>query len=250
MSIVDHLVMLLLALVLPVAGAWTYRRYVRRIEAGQPPDRLSQYRQTQILEWSLFAVLLAAWLALGRPFAQLGLSAPRGAGFAAGAALLSVLLAWLVFAWRQARHADAAARDKVVASLGHLRYFLPDSRGTLRSFVALSVTAGIVEEIVYRGFAFWYLAHCLPGWAVVAVAALVFGLGHSYQGAANMLRVTLGGVAFGAYYLLTGSIWLPIVAHALVDILQGAMLYEYLSATSGTDYHRREPAINSGEETH
>jgi membrane protease YdiL (CAAX protease family) len=45
---------------------------------------------------------------------------------------------------------------------------------------------------------------------------------------ANALRVTLGGIAFGAYYLLTGSIWLPIIAHALVDLLQGAMVYEYL----------------------
>ena len=243
MSNVDHLMMLLLAVVLPIASGWTYRVHVRRIEAGQPPDRLAQYRYTMISQWTALALLFAAWFVLGRPFANLGLRAPGGAGFFASLLLLVPFTAWLVYAWRRARTADDAERAKAIAALGHLRHMLPDTPRSLRSFAGLSITAGIVEEIIYRGFVFWYLAHYLPAWAVVLVAALVFGLAHSYQGAANMLRVTLVAMAFGAYFLLAGSVWLPIVAHALLDILQGAMVYEYLRARPAQASGEAAPAI-------
>ena len=79
-------------------------------------------------------------------------------------------------------------------------------------------------------------------WAVVGVSALVFGLGHSYQGFGGIVRVTLVGIVFGGYYLLTGSIWLPILAHALLDILQGATLLEYLKDGRGARAATARPA--------
>ena len=41
-----------------------------------------------------------------------------------------------------------------------------------------------------------------------------------------MIRVALIGLAFGALFVFSGSIWLPIVAHILVDVLQGRQLRE------------------------
>ena len=61
----------------------------------------------------------------------------------------------------------------------------------------------------------------MPMWAVVVVSSVAFGLGHSYQGAGGMVRVTLIGLVFGALYVFTGSIWIPIVAHVILDVLQG-----------------------------
>lgn len=233
MALVDHLMLLVLFVVQPVQGAYAYRRYVARIEAGEPPDVLRQYRTTMLVEWVAFAVLMIAWFALGRPVAGLGFVTPGGTGFYVGLLLLAAMTAYLVVAWRKAAAAPAEARAKVEASLGSLRYFMPSDRRSYASFVRLSITAGIVEETLYRGFAFWYLAQFMPAWAVVAVSSLAFGAGHSYQGQSGMARVTLVGVAFGGFYLLTGSIWLPIVAHALLDILQGAMLLEYLRDRDG-----------------
>lgn len=42
------------------------------------------------------------------------------------------------------------------------------------------------------------------------------------------MRVGLLGLVFGAFYMVIGSIWLPIIAHALLDILQGAAIHEIL----------------------
>jgi membrane protease YdiL (CAAX protease family) len=228
MTLVDHLMLLLLFVVQPIQGAYAYKRYVARIEAGEPPDVLRQYRITLYVEWLAFAALMIAWFALDRPLAMLGFVKPGGTGFSIGLLLLIVMTVYLVFAWQKASAATAEERAKFKASLGSLRYFMPHDRRSYASFVRLSVTAGIVEETLYRGFVFWYLAQLMPSWAVVAVSALAFGAGHSYQGVSGMVRVTLVGVIFGGYYLLTGSIWLPIVAHAVLDILQGAMLLEYL----------------------
>jgi membrane protease YdiL (CAAX protease family) len=233
MALVDHLMLLLLFVVQPLYGAYSYRQYVAQIEAGEPADVLKQYRITMLVEWLAFAGLMIAWVALGRPVAMLGFVKPGGTGFYIGLLLLVAMTAYLVFAWRKAAAATPEERAETVATFGTLRHFMPHDRGSYESFVRLSVTAGIVEETLYRGFAFWYLGQFMPAWAVVAVSALAFGAGHSYQGVSGMIRVTLIGIAFGSYYLLTGSIWLPIVAHVVLDILQGAMLLEYLRERRG-----------------
>ena len=75
----------------------------------------------------------------------------------------------------------------------------------------------------------------MPIWAVIAVSSVAFGLGHSYQGASGVAKVTLIGLAFGILYVATGSIWLPILAHAILDILQGASIVEVLRPNDRTD---------------
>jgi len=48
------------------------------------------------------------------------------------------------------------------------------------------------------------------------------------------LRCGLIGLAFGIFYVVTGSIWLPIVAHVLLDVLQGAAIHEILRKRDDT----------------
>ena len=111
---------------------------------------------------------------------------------------------------------------------------LPRTRRDLRHFIGLSITAGIVEEIVYRGFVLWYLGLFMPLWAAVVVSSVAFGLGHSYQGARGGLRCGLIGLVFAIFYIVTGSIWLPIIGHAILDILQGMSVIEILRKDSVT----------------
>ena len=93
-------------------------------------------------------------------------------------------------------------------------------RNTLerRLAIAVSLTAGVCEEVLYRGFFLWYLMSWLPGWIAVAISAVVFGIAHLYLGWGGVLKATIAGIIFGAAYLLTGSLWVPIALHAVVDI--------------------------------
>lgn len=228
MHLVDHLFVLLLFVVQPIYGAWAYRRYVARVEAGEPSNRIRLYGENFVLEWVALGVLALAWYLFGRPAADLGFVAPGGTGFWFGAGVLLLATVYLVVSWRSALKMSDDEKAKHRESFGILVHLMPQTDRDYRYFFGLSITAGIVEEILYRGFVFWYLLMLMPVWAVIIVSAVAFGLGHSYQGAAGVVRVTLIGLAFGIFYVVTGSIWLPMLAHAVLDIVQGATLLAIL----------------------
>ena len=228
MQLVDHVLILLLFVALPIQGALESRYHIARAKAGQPVERIRFYRQTAVVEWIFLVLLIAAWIDFGRPIADLGFVMSAGPGFWAGAVLCIALTAYLLYSWQGVKKASHAEKAKYAESFGVLIHFVPQTRRELHNFYAISITAGIVEEIVYRGFVIWYLGQYMPIWSAVAVSSMAFGLGHSYQGATGVARVGLVGLAFGALYVITGSIWLPIIAHALLDILQGATIYEIL----------------------
>jgi membrane protease YdiL (CAAX protease family) len=223
---VDHLFILLLFIVLPVYGVFETRRYEARESAGEPFDRIRFYRHTAIMEWTFFAALAIAWIALGRPIADLGFTVPDGVGFVGGAAVFVLAVAYLVYAWRSAKQANASEKARQLDTIAEFAKFVPQSSRELRSFVGVSITAGIVEEIVYRGFVIWYLSLLMPLWPAVAVSSVAFGLAHSYQGLTGTVRTGLVGLAFGVFYVVTGSIWLPIIGHVLLDVLQGLAIRE------------------------
>lgn len=228
MHFVDHVFVLLLFVVQPIYGALAYPRFLRKIEAGESVSRTKLYRHTFVQQWSALTVLGIVWYVLSRPAADLGLIAPGGTGFYVGTIINVLAGAFLVQSWRNARQMTVEQKTKHAAALGHLAHVLPRSLRQYRHFFGLSVTAGIAEEIVYRGFVIWYLAQVMPLWAAVIVSSVVFGLGHSYQGTSGAIRTGVAGLVFAVLYVFTGSIWLPIIGHALVDILQGKMVYEIL----------------------
>jgi membrane protease YdiL (CAAX protease family) len=83
----------------------------------------------------------------------------------------------------------------------------------------MSVTAGFCEELVYRGYLQkQFLA--LTGNAALAVLAqaLLFGVGHWYQGIKMVIIITLLGLLFGGFAYWRKSLRPGMIAHALGDI--------------------------------
>ena len=174
MTIIDHIILIVLAVGMPVDSALFYHRYLRKIRAGKPADPAGFYRVTMIQQWVGLGILTVVWLVLDRPAADLGFVAPGGTGFYIGVALLALMTGLLGYSWRQVTGLSADAKAQQIQSLGDLVYFLPRSRRDFRLFFFTSITAGIVEEIFYRGFAIWYLTHFMPLWAAVIVSSLIF----------------------------------------------------------------------------
>jgi len=235
MIIIDHLFVFIVAIVYPIAGYVSFKRLLRKIAAGEQVDRTNLYSMTAIGHWTLFGLAMAIWLATDRSWETLGFGLATDFWFLVGAALTAMGVAVLVMQLRQVAGADAAEMTKLRGQIGKLEVIIPRNGNELGRFYALSVTAGIVEETLWRGFMIWYLAQIMPLWAAAVVSALGFGLAHAYQGAGNLPRVTLVGAAFVALYLLTGSLWLPMVLHAAVDILQGRVAYEVVRRAGNAD---------------
>ena len=71
--------------------------------------------------------------------------------------------------------------------------------------------------------------HLLDG-AAALLSSLAFGLGHAYQGPKGTLQTGLFGLAMAGLYLLTGSIWLSMVLHAVIDMVSGGIGREGIAA--------------------
>jgi membrane protease YdiL (CAAX protease family) len=104
-------------------------------------------------------------------------------------------------------------------AIGDIRALLPRTRGELPYGAALSMNAGVFEELLFR-LGLPALVFAVTGDALVAFlgATLLFGVLHLYQGALGILFSTVLGAVFLGLYLITGSIVVPIVLHAFIDL--------------------------------
>jgi len=113
------------------------------------------------------------------------------------------------------------------AALESLSYFLPGTWTERRWWVFVSITAGVCEEILFRGFMLHYL-HVFP-WTLsltlaLLISSVIFGVHHIYQGASGAARVAIVGILFGLLFLLTGNLLFPISFHGAMDLSLLALL--------------------------
>ncbi len=99
---------------------------------------------------------------------------------------------------------------------------LPQSPLEVLVWIGVSITAGICEEMAFRGFLQRQL-HALSGSIVVAVLGqgLVFGLFHAYQGWRNVAVISVLGALYGALAAWRGNLRANILTHAWGDVWEG-----------------------------
>lgn len=117
--------------------------------------------------------------------------------------------------------ASLAIAVGIAVSVGALRFDV-QTRGLsplIRGFLIVSfffITAGAVEELIFRGFPFQALVHNLGGLKAIAITSLIFGLAHvSNPGASafSTINTLLAGIWLGVAYLITRSLWLATALH-------------------------------------
>jgi membrane protease YdiL (CAAX protease family) len=236
MNLLDHGLVFIIAIVYPITGFIGFRRLLMRVAAGEPVKRLELYRNTLIGHWTLFFIFAAIWLATAREWSAIGLDLDLDLRAGVGAMLTLLGIVILVMQIRQVKNATQEEIDGISRRFGKLAIIIPHNGSELARFYGLAVTAGIVEEILWRGFLIWYLTQFMPLWAAAVISTVGFALAHAYQGLANLPQITAVSAVLAALYLISGSIWFPIVLHAAVDILQGRLGYDvmYRSMVGGS----------------
>jgi membrane protease YdiL (CAAX protease family) len=110
-----------------------------------------------------------------------------------------------------------------------LAQLLPKTGREKVVFVFLSLSAGLGEELAYRGFLVPALANAFGSvWGAALLSSLVFGILHAYQGWLGMARTALLGMVLAVSFIVTGSLWPAILAHAMLDVLVGVVFGEIL----------------------
>lgn len=225
-SLLDHAYVFVMAIVYPLAGYLSFRRLISRVAAGEPVNRLQLYRNTLIGHWALFLILAVIWSVTARPWPAIGFQLNPDLWVAISAVFTLLGIVAFVTQGKRVRDASQEEIDKLSKRLGNLSIIIPHNGSELARFYGLAVTAGFVEEILWRGFMIWYLSHFMPLWAAALLSTVGFALAHAYQGIVNLPQITAVSAALAALYLLSGSIWFPIVLHAAIDILQGRLGYD------------------------
>lgn len=90
--------------------------------------------------------------------------------------------------------------------------------------VALGIAAGLGEEMLFRGVLQYELIGRLGNVGAVGLSSVIFGLLHAVTPVYALLA-TLASVYFGFIYLDTGNLAVPIVTHALYDVV--ALMYAH-----------------------
>jgi len=220
----DHALVLVLVVLFPLRSAtFGFRRLLRT-----PPDqlaamRLRVYREAIAVQWSLVAIVIALWLWQGRAWTGLGVVprlTPGLIGTVVGAAIVIVMIA----RQRKAALEDDEALDRLRQRMRHLEVMLPHERRELPAFGALSVTAGICEELLFRGYLIWYFVHWLGLIPAAILTSVLFGVGHLYQGVRGIMVTALFGAFLAAIYLVTGSLIMPMILHAAMDLHSGSLM--------------------------
>ena len=186
-----------------------------------PAALASHYAVTMLLEWVLLALVLSG-VRQRRSFLMRGFR-DRASTFAQSFALgIAVYLCGLVAI-------ALVSLSLLKTPLAHHRNeafvlaMLPRSRIEFLLWFGVSLSAGICEELIFRG----YLLQQLIAWTrrpalSIVLAAALFGSVHLYEGLGAILPLSALAIVYGLVaYRSDGDLRAVIVAHTLQDFLVG-----------------------------
>jgi len=208
-------------LVLAVLGGWSFWHKIsaEELSVAANPNRIRFYLETVVYEWLLFVLVVAGvkrsgasvLIVLGDRWRSVR-QVLRDIGIAVAFWIVAALLLW-IFGWLLR-----------VAALGRNVSMLPQRCIELTVWIALSITAGICEETIFRGYLQRQLMALTKSAPVgILLSAATFGAAHAYQGSRMMILIALYGAMFGILAYWRGTVRPGMISHAWQDSLNGVL---------------------------
>jgi hypothetical protein len=209
-------------IVLVVLAAWAVwgKFQSDQLRAMANPNRVVLYTSTFVYEWILFAVVILGvrkhgsplsrvlgdrWKSLRQVLIDIGIAAAFWVCSGALLFLLSKLL-----------RADGMGKN--------MQFMLPQGGLQIAMWIALSITAGICEEAIFRGyFQRQFISFTKNAAAGIVLSAAAFGAAHAYQGLRMVVLIALYGAMFGILAHWRKTVRPGMIAHAWQDSLSGVV---------------------------
>ncbi|GAA0340003.1 hypothetical protein GCM10008967_32990 [Bacillus carboniphilus] len=218
----------------PIIGYFDFQKFLKKVVIDDGA-RVRYYVNSIIGLWmpTLFILLLILFTDL--TMGQIGLSIPNintellgpwvtYVGLGLGSLSLLFIL-YYILGYHFSEKMKKQLTDKKTKEWENssISVMLPVSKKEKKLWNYVSLTAGITEEIIYRGFLIYALTYLFPElsiWVVIVVASLIFGLAHTYQGfIVGVTRTAIVGVIFSILYIGLDSILPLILLHFLLDYI-------------------------------
>lgn len=189
-----------------------------------------------VLSW----LLLWLWVAKRerRPFVSVGFRGGAAGGTMTGVVIAAVMLA-------------LALVPLLVAGKLHFVSGSTAVGAWLAMLVGFFLQGG-AEEVVYRGWLLQVLRGRMALWLAMLVQTVAFMIPHVANPditVMGFLSVAIAGFTFGALRLWSGSLWVPIAAHAVWNWAQAAMFGFNVSGVSTKGWSLLEPRFDTGVST-
>ena len=193
-------------------------------QRGLESHHVPQYLMTLAWEWILAGLVVWGIRMQGVPLRQLlGVRRPSvkdwrddlllAAAFWIASMILLAAIGTLM------RLAHLSAPQKMLAQLA------PENGLELLLWILLSASAGICEELTFRGYLLQqFSAATRRVWMGVLISSLLFGVSHGYEGASGMIAITVYGALFCVLTIRRRSLRAGMMAHAWHDIFSGVAL--------------------------
>jgi uncharacterized protein len=191
---------------------------------GHAADRIASYVGAIVMEW-----LVLGFIWFGLRLRNQNLRILLGKNWGGGRQILrdlGIALLFLIIA------------NIILTALGHLlkaepnaaiRNLLPHGPTQMVVYFLLTVTAGICEEMIFRG----YLQRQFSAWfksakVAVVIQGIIFGASHGYQGPKLMLIIVVYGMMFGILAQWRHSLRPGMISHFLQDFVGGVVGGRYM----------------------
>ncbi|HTV57538.1 MAG TPA: CPBP family intramembrane glutamic endopeptidase [Verrucomicrobiae bacterium] len=206
--------------VVVVIAAWAYvfKILTDRLAASSHPDRLRFYIVSLLLEWLMLGLVVIGVKHRGASmnivFGDRWRSARavfRDTGIALGFWVVSIFIL-----------AGVSRLLRIHSSPAEVAAMMPHGPAEIAAWLALSISAGICEEAIFRGYLqrqFIVFTRSAP--AGIALSAVAFGAGHAYQGLRMVVLIAVFGALFGVLVHWRKSTRPGMIAHSWQDALSG-----------------------------
>lgn len=149
-------------------------------------------------------------------------SQAAGIGAAAAVPLL------LFFIWSLKSDWPVLVRHRELMDFAFARLF---TNWRVWQFAAISLAAGVCEEVLFRGAIQTGLTARVGTWASIVITALLFGACHLVSWTYGIIAAIIG-IYIGILFATADNLLVPITTHALYDFL--ALIYFFKVHLKGT----------------
>ena len=201
-------------------------------------DKKKFYLANAGVLWVGAALVFILWLLAGRPFSEMGISSPYIDPLVMGLTLLFIV-AYVV---ETATELNQEGKNEEILQSAP---FLPQNNEEFLSFSFLAFSAGVCEEVVYRGFLVSYLMTVISDSILafnvaVIFPAVIFGVVHMYQGPKSVLKIAIMSLLFSTIFIFSQSLLIVVVLHIAVDIVGGYLGMKIAQSAATATFEEEE----------
>ncbi|MEP5614311.1 MAG: type II CAAX endopeptidase family protein [Cyclobacteriaceae bacterium] len=213
---------IVVGILFPLYAVLTSKKTIKKLEDN--PDALTEVYKGTIL--ALVAITLVVAVAMKTdqiPLEVVGLAFIRNPIWILALFTISAIALFFISKIRIPDNKMESARQ----SLQGVRHILPKNQREYRWMVATAFVAGVFEEVVFRGFLVWIVGLHLPIAVAIVGVNIMFSVAHATTKLNNAIKAFGLGLFFSATYYFTGSLWLAMLTHIIVDLYAATFSYKF-----------------------